>query len=373
MSLPTPSADIPTTQKAWVVIKQGKPRQALDFKADFPVPTPKSGHVLVKVRAAALNPVGYKLMGVLPNFLSARPHPAEHDFAGVVVDANGSRFSNGDEIIGFIPVSLQSSTRQGALAQYVTLPASNVVLKPTKLSWEEAAGIPLAAQTALQSLQLGGYKLEEPDQSPSGTSETTSQETIFINGGSTAVGIYAIQIAKAMGFRVVASASGRNENFVRSIGADEFIDYKTQPLPAYLISNPPNPRFAMILDAAGLFDTALYTKSEAYLAPSSGKKGGVYVSTGPWPIGLGWGKIITGVGKMMAATGWPSWLGGVKRGWKVARLEHKLADLEQLCDMVERGTLRPYVDSTYAFGSALDAYDKIMTGRAVGKVVVMVG
>ncbi|KIJ12398.1 hypothetical protein PAXINDRAFT_137061 [Paxillus involutus ATCC 200175] len=366
--------EIPVTQRAWVVIKQGKPRQALDLKTDFPVPKPKPGHVLVRVRAAALNPVGWKFMGVLPNFLSARPHPAEHDLAGVVVDANGSQFSDGDEVIGFIPVSLQSTTRQGALAQYATLPASNLILKPTKLSWEEAAGLPLAAQTALQALRLGGCdrELTEPNKSSSGISGSTPQETIFINGGSTAVGIYAIQIAKAMGFRVVASASGRNEDFVRNLGADEFIDYRTQPLPAHLISNPPNPRFTMILDAAGLVDTALYTESEAYLAPPSGKKGGVYVSTGPWPGGPSWGKIVTDIGKIIGAIGRPSYLGGVKRKWKLIMLEHKSDDMEKICGMVERGTLHPHVDSTHAFGSALDAYDKLLTGRAVGKVVVMV-
>ncbi|KAF9219842.1 NAD(P)-binding protein [Gyrodon lividus] len=363
---------IPLTQKAWVVIKQGTPRQALDFKTDFPVPKPKYGHVLVRVRAAALNPVGWKLMSALPNFLSARPHPAEHDLAGVVIDANGSRFLNGDEVIGFIPVPLQFSTRQGALAQYVTLPASNLIIKPTELSWEEATGLPLAAQTALQALRLGGYELEEPDKSSSAKSESASQETIFINGGSTAVGIYAIQFAKAMGFRVVASASGRNENFVRNLGADEFIDYKTQPLPEHLISNPPNPRFAMILDAAGLVDTALYTESEAYLAPPRGKKGGLYVSTGPWPGGQGWVKVITDMGQVVGAVGRPSCLGGVKRGWKLVNVDHKPDDMEKICGMVKRGTLRTHVDSTHAFDSVLDAYDKLLTGRAVGKVVVKV-
>ncbi|KIJ64252.1 hypothetical protein HYDPIDRAFT_28687 [Hydnomerulius pinastri MD-312] len=369
----TGSPDLPATQRAWVVVKQGTPHQALDFKSGFPVPKPKRDHVLVRVHAAALNPVGWKLMGTLPTLLSPRPHPAEHDLAGVVVDTNGSRFSNGDEVIGFIPVPLQFSTRQGALAQYATLPATHLILKPTKLSWEEAAGIPLAAQTALQALRIGGYELDDPMSPSEGVPEPRPEpETIFINGGSTAVGIYAIQLAKAMGFRVVASASGRNEEFVRNVGADEFIDYQTQPLPAHLISNPPNPKFSMILDAAGLVDTALYTQSEAYLAPANGKKGGVYVSTGPWPGGQSWGKIATDIAKIISAVGRPACTGGVRREWKVVSVGHKPEAMKTLCEMVERGTLRPFVDSTHAFPSALDAYDKLMTGRAVGKVVVLV-
>ncbi|KAH0834228.1 chaperonin 10-like protein [Lanmaoa asiatica] len=298
---------IPTTQKAWMVVKQGKPRDALAFKTDVPVPKPKPGEVLVRVRAAALNPVGWKLMGALPNVLSKRPYPAEHDLAGVIVDANGTSFSNGDEVIGYIPVSLQFSTRRGALAQYATLPEDNVTHKPTKLTWEEAAALPLAASTAVQALRLGGY---DPAHALGNMPASTpaNQESIFINGGSTAVGIYAIQLAKALSLRVTASASARNESFVRGVGADTFLDYTAQPIAEQLSANPPDPRFCMVLDAAGSSDTAIYVKSGVYV-----KKGGAYVTTGPWPVKEGW---LGMVGRWTGAVLRPSFLGGVPTAWR---------------------------------------------------------
>ncbi|KAF8417003.1 chaperonin 10-like protein [Boletus edulis BED1] len=356
---------IPKAQKVWMVVRQGKPQTALEFKTDVPVPKPKSGEVLVKVLAAGYNPVGWKLMGTLPNVLTKRPHPAEHDLAGVIVDANGSSFSNGDEVIGYIPVSLQSSSRQGALAQYATLPEDNVVLKPAKLSWEEAAGLPLAAHTAVQSLRLGGY---DPTHwlslNPTSTPTPSNQEAIFINGGSTAIGIYAIQLAKAMSLHVTATASARNESFVRGVGADKFLDYTARPLAEQLSDHPPEPRFGMILDAAGSLDTALYTNSAAYV-----KNGGAYVTTGPYPDKSGWMCLL---GRWAGALLRPSFLGGTPTTWKIVRVVNIKEDMKMLCTLIERGALRPYVDSTYEFGSALDAYERIMTGRATGKVIVKV-
>ncbi|KAH0826121.1 hypothetical protein J3R83DRAFT_5905 [Lanmaoa asiatica] len=231
---------MPTTQKAWMAVKQGKPRDALAFGTDVPVPKPKPGEVLVRVRTAALNPVGWKSMGALPNVLSKRPHPAEHDLAGVIVDANGTSFSNGDEVI-----------------------------------WvhSHAAALPLALSTAVQALRPGGGY--DPAHALGNTSASTpaNQESIFINGGSTAVDIYAIQIAKALSLRVTASASGRNESFVRGVGADTFLDYTVQPIAEQLSANPPDPRFCMVLDAGGSSDTAMHVKWGTYV-----KKGGAYVT-----------------------------------------------------------------------------------------------
>ncbi|KAG9310795.1 chaperonin 10-like protein [Chiua virens] len=356
------STAVPMTQKAWMVMKQGKPREALEFKVDVPVPKPKEGEVLVKVHAAALNPVGWKVMGTLPNMLSRRPHPPEHDLAGVVVDANDTSFSNGDQVIGFIPVSVQFSSRQGALAQYITLPENHVTFKPANLKWEESAALPLAALTALQSLRLGGYDparaLDTPTQPPA------AQESVFINGGSTAVGIYAIQLAKALSLRVTATASARNESFVRGVGADVFLDYTARPIAEQLVTNPPELRFGMVLDAAGSLDTGLYVNSGTYV-----KKGGVYVTTGPWPDRGGWLGLIS---RWTCPLLRPALLGGVSTPWKFVNVANRKEDMRMLCALIERGALRPYVDSTYEFGSALDAYDRILTGRATGKVVVKV-
>lgn len=183
----------------------------------------------------------------------------------------------------------------------------NVTPKPTKLTWEEAAALPLAASTAVQALRLGGY---DPVRALANTpaSTPTNQESIFINGGSTAVGIYAIQLAKALSFQVTASASARNESFVRGLGADTFLDYTAQPIAEQLSANPPDPRFCMVLDAAGVPDTAIYAKSGAYM-----KKGAVYVTTGPFPGKEGW---VSMVGRWVGAVLRPSFLGGTPTLWK---------------------------------------------------------
>ncbi|KAI6095681.1 chaperonin 10-like protein [Pisolithus croceorrhizus] len=356
---------VPQTQTAWVATTRGPPSRVLQVNHDYPVPIPtKSGDVLVKIQAAALNPAGWKIMTMAPNFVWERPYIPEVDISGVVVDANESQFSNGDQVIGFISTAVQRSTRQGALSQYVSLPASQLVLKPSNRSFSSAAGIPLVGQTALQALRLAGFDVLHHRRE---RNEGTTPKTIFVNGGSTSVGIYTIQIAKSMGLRVVASASGRNEAFVRGLGADEFIDYTVEPLHAYLTRKPPTPLFSLVLDAAALIDPSLYTHSEAYL-----DKSGMFISVGPWPFGRGWMACLLGTMKYLWAILQPGWAGGVKRSWKIISVTHRQADLQKLCEMVEAGTVCPVTDSAYDLNNVLDAYEQLMGGHAVGKVVVNV-
>jgi NADPH:quinone reductase-like Zn-dependent oxidoreductase len=142
-----------------------------------------------------------------PNSLFKRI--AEHDFAGEVVDPNGSDFKVGENIYGMIDVSHSLFTRQGSLTSYTFAPAACIVRRPSNVTPVEAAGLTLAGLTAYQALfDLG--KLEKG-------------QTVFINGGSTSVGAFAIQLAKAKGCKVVASASGKNEQFVKDLGADEVL------------------------------------------------------------------------------------------------------------------------------------------------------
>lgn len=115
------------------------------------------------------------------------------------------RLTNIDHDILFVDV--QSKTRQGSLAEYTKVPADHIVIRPPNVTPVQAAGIAVTALTAYQALQ-GAVKVE-------------ADQTVFVNGGSTSVGAYAIQLAKARGAKVVASASGRNEEFVRKMGADE--------------------------------------------------------------------------------------------------------------------------------------------------------
>ena len=145
-------------------------------------------------------------MRLVPNSFFKRI--AEHDFAGEVVDPNGDpRFKVGDQVFGTVPLPESLKTGQGALAQYVYAPAKSTTLRPDHISPNEASGIPIVAMTAYAALYQVG-KLE-------------AGQRVFINGGTTSVGMYAVQFAKALGCKVYASASGKNEEFLRNLGVDE--------------------------------------------------------------------------------------------------------------------------------------------------------
>lgn len=149
---------------------------------------------------------GYKVMRLIPNSFFKRI--AEHDYAGEVVDPNGyPRFKAGDQVFGAISVADSLKTGQGALAQYAYASAKSITHRPGDISPNEASGIAIVAATAYAALyQIG--KLE-------------AGQRIFINGGTTSVGMYAVQFAKALGCKVYASGSGKNEEFLRNLGVDE--------------------------------------------------------------------------------------------------------------------------------------------------------
>ncbi|OCH92073.1 NAD(P)-binding protein [Obba rivulosa] len=340
----------PSTQRAWRVVRKGYPSKALRLE-NLPVPTQlSSGEVLVKIQAASLNPVGYKLMGLLPNFLAKRPHVAEFDLAGVIIDGNGTKWKAGDAVYGNIPFSQVKKTRQGALAEYARLPAVNLLPRPPHVTPTQAAGLPTAGFTAYQCLfQHGALK---------------KGQSIFVNGGSTSVGAFAIQLAKAAGCTVTASASAKNEQYVRGLGADEFFDYTKAPLHEQLVNAPPAQKYQVFVEAAGLVDPALYTHSEAYLAPD-----GVFVSMGPQPKGFD----IVGIAKLAWGVFMkPTWLGGTKRKFMIMSVELNEAEMQAFNKLVEEEKVKTPVDSVYAFQDTLKAYERIMTGRATGKIIVKV-
>ncbi|CAE6427509.1 hypothetical protein ACGC1H_004593 [Rhizoctonia solani] len=341
---------VPESQNGWRVVRQGPPRRALALQT-FPVPTVRDGEVLVKIEAAALNPVGYKLMQLLPNLFSHRPHVAEHDFTGIIADAGNSDYKVGDAVLGMIPVPLQQKTGQGALAQYASVPIQYIAPRPPSLVATQAAGISLAGVTAY--LAITQYL------------DVESGQHILINGGSSSVGSFAIQIAKARGCNVTASCSTANLDLVRSIGADEVIDYTVQPVHAHFAANPPTPKFHGILDCVGN-TPQLFLRSPAYLAPSS-----KFISTGPsidklsQLPGVLWG--------MLQTSAWPRWLGGVPRHHAtIMGLTSVDECLSEITKLVNNGQLRPLVDSVHSFNEVFNAYDKILTHRAKGKVVVTI-
>lgn len=143
----------------------------------------------------------------LPNILARRPlQAAEHDIAGTVILSASSALPVGTRVFGFIPVPMQMKTGQGALTEYTRLPADHLTRTPDNITSVQAAGITLAGETAYQALLHDGGL--QPGQS------------VFVNGGSSSVGAFAIMIAKSMKCTVWASASTANEELVRSFGAD---------------------------------------------------------------------------------------------------------------------------------------------------------
>ncbi|OSD03381.1 NAD-P-binding protein [Trametes coccinea BRFM310] len=341
---------LPKTQRSWRITGKGEPAKVLKLASDTPVPAKlKKGEVLVKVQAAALNPVGYKTMGLVPGLILRRVQAAEYDLTGVVVDGNNTVLKEGDQVFGWIPVPVSLSTGQGALQQYARVPAIGLALRPPNVTPTQAAGFGIAGLTAYQALE--------------GVAHIKEGQSVFVNGGSTAVGAFAIQLAKARGAkRVGASASAKNEEFVRRQGADEFFDYTKSPLHEQLAAANPTPKYDVFLEAVGLLDPTLFLKSEAYLDPH-----GVFISVGPQGSGIGnyahfvWTVLLK-----------PGFLGGVRRKWKLVSVKPVEKDLKEFAKLVEEGKIKPLVDSVYEFEDVLEAYEKVMSKRATGKIVVKV-
>jgi len=242
--------------------------------------------------------------------------------------------------------------KQGTLAQYASVPADALVLRPSTVTPTEASGLALAGLTAYTAV------IKNADIQPG--------QKIFINGGSTAVGAFAIQLAKIRGAVVTASASARNESYVRKMGADEFVDYTKESLPQYLTANGVDKKFDYILEAVGIVDPSIYVRSDSYLSPM-----GAYLSVGPQPKNLSASELFNLV-KTIKAMITPRFLGGNKARFVHMLVVNEQKDLEQFQEYVAQGTLKPIVDSVFDFDKALEAYDRLMSGRATGKVVVKI-
>jgi len=176
---------------------------------DVPTPTITRDEILVKIRSATVNHLDLvEASGAMRQILPIDlPWIPGHEFSGVVeqIGSDVATFASGDAIFG-------TTSGMGAYAEYLAVKASAVAKKPSKLSFEEAASVPVAAQTAWQGIFTHGH-LEK-------------KQTILIHAGAGAVGAYAVQLAAHAGATVIATASGDNEAYVKSIGASQVIDYR---------------------------------------------------------------------------------------------------------------------------------------------------
>jgi NADPH:quinone reductase-like Zn-dependent oxidoreductase len=302
-------------------------------------PVPGDGQVLIKVHAASVNPAewhgisGQPYVVRLMNGIGSPKEPyAGFDVAGVVeaIGPNVTLFKPGDEVFG---------GARGALAEYALARAEgSLVLKPANLSFEEAAGIPIAAITALQGLRDHGH--------------LKPGHKVLVNGASGGVGTYAVQIAKAFGAEVTGVCSTRNVELVRSLGADHVIDYTREDF------TEGARRYDLILDNIGnhgYFALAGVTQPEGVIVTVGGPK------TNPWLGPLSRVLVQRKLAEPFIDQHMPFFIARTNK-----------ADMELLAGLVRDGRLRTLIDRRFPLEQAGEALEYIGTGRARGKVIVTI-
>jgi NADPH:quinone reductase-like Zn-dependent oxidoreductase len=303
---------------------------------DMGKPSPADDEVLIKVHAAAINPVDWHYMTGTPYIMRmdggfGRPKNTRLgvDFAGTV-EAAGSkvkRFKPGDEVFG---------ARNGALAEYVTVREHrSLALKPPELPFEEASAIPVAAITALQGLRDKG--------------RIKPGQKVLINGASGGVGTFAVQIAKSFDTHVTGVCSTRNVELVRSLGADRVIDYTQEDF------TKRDGRYDLILDNVGNHS---FSEFRRILNPD-----GVYVMVG----GPKTGKWL---GPLTRALRAPIYSAIVDQEFRFFVSELNPEDLVVLRDLVQSGKVTPIIDRRYTLSQIGEAMQYLETGRARAKIVI---
>lgn len=304
---------------------------------DIAKPKPADDEVLVKVKAASVNPLDWHYLRGSPYLMRlvsglGKPDSIRMgvDYAGTVeaVGANVTDFKRGDEVFG---------GRDGAFAEYVTVRADRgIALKPTNMSFEQAASVGIAGITALQALRDKG-KLQ-------------SGQRVLINGASGGVGTFAVQIAKALGAEVTAVCSTRNVELVRSIGADHVFDYKKEN---YTDSGE---QYDLIIDNVGnhgLLANTSVLKPEGTLVMVGGGKGN-------------WIAPLLGPIKALFLSPF------VDQNLLLILAEFSQSDLNLLGDYMRTGAVVPVIDRRYSLSEVPAAIAYSEEGHARGKIIVSV-
>ena len=320
--------------KAIVYTKYGSP-DVLQLK-EVEKPTPKENELLVKIRAASVNAADWHLLRADPflvrimgnGFLKPKNTILGADIAGRVeaVGRNVKQFRAGDEVFGDI-----SASGWGGFADYVSVPENAVVSKPTNMTFEEAAAVPLAAVTALQGLRDKG--------------KIQSGEKVLINGASGGVGTFAVQIAKSFGAEVTGVCSTSKMKMVRSIGADHVIDYTQEDF------TKNEQRYDLILAANGYHPISDYKRA---LSPK-----GIYITTGGSMAQMFQAMLL---GPLISMTG--------SKKMDFLGMKPNKKDLVFIKELLEEGKVVPVLDRRYPLSEVADAIRYIEEGHAKGKVVI---
>ena len=297
-------------------------------------PAPGDDQVLVRVRAASLNPYDMHFMHGTPYFMRLSTGLRKPKFTGFGVDFSGVVESVGKNVTGFTTGDAVFGGCQGALAEYLVVAERGLVKKPNNISFEQAGTVNIAAKTALQALRDAG-KLQP-------------RQNVLINGASGGVGTFAVQIARHLGGEVTGVSSGRNTELVRSLGAEHTIDYTRQN---YTESGT---RYDLIIDNVG--NHAL-SANRRVLKPN-----GRYVM-----IGAEKGKWIKPMDSVIAAMIYAKFV-HQEMGFMIARASKD--DLALLAELIEQGKVTPVIDKTYRLSETAEAMRHLETGRARGKIVI---
>ena len=301
-------------------------------------PTPTDDQVLIKVRAASVNPYDWHFMRGAPRFVrlstglgKPRSNRLGADVSGVVeaCGRNVTRLKPGDAVFG---------CAKGAFAEYACGKASQLALKPAEVTFDQAASVPIAGLTALQGLRDDGQVKEG--------------QTVLINGAAGGVGTFAVQIAKSLGARVIGVCSTANLAMVQSIGANQTIDYTREDF------TTSGHQYDVIFDLVGNHPLAALRRA---LKPT-----GTFVACGGGgPNKSSMDLLVPMFQKLAASPFTKQRLVGVFAKFNVS-------DLTLLGDMMQSGTVTPVLDRAYSLAEVPEAMRHVEGGHARGKVTISV-
>ncbi|CAK8575318.1 unnamed protein product [Lathyrus sativus] len=304
---------------------------------EIPVPTPKTNEVLLKVEAASINPIDWKIQkGDLRALFMPRKFPNTPctDVAGEVVEVGPQvkDFKVGDKVLAKL-------THQygGGLAEFAVASESLTATRPSEVSAAEAAGLPIAGLSARDALtEIGGIKLD-------GTGE---QKNVLVTAASGGVGVYAVQLAKLGNNHVTATCGARNIDFVKSLGADEVLDYKTPE--GVALKSPSGRKYDAVIHCTTGIPWSTFD-------PNLAEKG-VVVDLTPGPSSM-----LTFALKKLTFS---------KKRLVPFIVNVKREGMEHLAQLVKDGKLKTIIDSKFPLSKAEDAWAKSIDGHATGKIIV---
>ena len=315
---------------------------------DAPIPELKQSEVLVRVHAIGINPPdwylrdGYKMLPPEWQPQVSFPVILGTDVSGVIeaVADDVTDFPVGGEVYSMVrfPSGLAGGSK--AYAEYVSVPVSEVAIKPTGIDHVHTAGAPMSLLTAWQFMIELGHNVPNPLQPNRHEPVPLAGKTVLVNGAAGGVGHFAVQIAKWKGARVIAVGSGKHETFLQDLGADEFIDY-TKVVPEEIVSD-----IDLVIDAVGGPTTSRFLRTL--------KPGGALFPI--FPLGFSGTDEAEKLGVKVSAT----------------QVQSSGAQLAKLGCLLDAGTIRVAIDSTFPLADARKAHERASRGHIQGKIVLTV-